>query len=340
MLLEFLSMKRFARALLGLVFLAGACCASMLLFSYILHRINLAQTPFAPIILAPGDTPVIDAPDKLPIPVLAELGSKKVYDKVIATNETVSWPEGRPDSVTFSRFSSDGRYYVYINSPIETNSNGLPISGDETVGMIDFETGKNIPLVSKMLSFPDANFFASPTVAPDGNSIMFVAYWENSAYLVKVDIATKKIQRLEVGKLLTGFGFPDISINGQIVVICDKVSNSKAVSELCLLDENGKFIRYLTDEGYPWPGYGLFTPDGEWVVYASRSKLYKIRIDGSERQEVAPCSLMGPLLVTQHHAVTECRISEQPACQAAFVASLDGKEFWRLGYLEPMCEVE
>jgi hypothetical protein len=239
-----------------------------------------------------------------------------------------------------SRFSNDGRYYVYINSPIETNSNGLPISGDETVGIIDFETGKNIPLVSKMLSFPDANFFASPTVAPDGNSIMFVAYWENSAYLVKVDIATKKIQRLEVDKLLTGFGFPDISINGQIVVICAKVSDPKPVSELCLLDENGKFIRYLTDEGYPWPGYGLFTPDGEWVVYESRSKLYKVRIDGSKRQAVAPCSLMGPLLVTQHYAVTECRISEQPACQAVFVASLDGQEFWRLGYLEPMCEGE
>lgn len=289
-------------------------------------------SPFARVILAPTDVPIVNSFDELPIRARSELGAYKMV-----TNDIIEWPSAHPDSIVSLRFSRTGRYYVYINSPIVIGKKGLPSWGDETVGVIDIETGKNITLVSKAQTFPDAVAFSSATFAPDEKRIMFVVYWENSTDLVEVDIASKQIRRLNVDRRLTHFGWPDISVKGQIVVICDKVTDNKLISELCLLDKNGEFIRYLTNEGYPWPGYGLFTPDGEWVVYESRYKLYQVRVDGSSRQEVIPCALMGPRLVTENYVVTECRISEEPPCQAVFVASLDGKNFWRLGYLRPVC---
>lgn len=314
-----------------------------LVFFFLAVLLTACSSSFAPVIVAPVDVPLIASPDELPIQVRTELKAKKIgwlgSPVVIATNEVIGWPAAHPvpDSVISLRFSPDGRYYVYISQPLVTDKNGLPMIGDDTVGVIDFETGSNIVLLSRANAFPDAEFFYSATFAPDEQSIIFVVYWENSADLVRVNVGTKQIQRLNVDKRITNFGYPDISVKEQIVIICDKVTNNQPISELCLLDENGKFLRYLTNEGYPWPGYGRFTPDGEWVVYESRYKLYKVRVDGSERQEIAPCALGGPLLVTENYVVTECLISQEPTCQAVFVGRLDGREFWRLGYLEPLC---
>ncbi|MCF6278089.1 MAG: hypothetical protein L3J16_04980, partial [Anaerolineales bacterium] len=137
---------------------------------------------------------------------------------------------------------------------------------------------------------------------------------------------------------LTNFAMPDVSGDGQIVVICAGPEEERPSSELCLLDAQGKFVRYLTADGYSWPGYGRFTPDGQYVVYESRYRLYKVRIDGSERQQIAPCSaLFGPLLVTDGYAVTACYISQEPDCYALFLVGLDGNDFRRIGYIEPYC---
>jgi hypothetical protein len=182
-------------------------------------------------------------------------------------------------------------------------------------------------------------FFGGVSISPDNRNVVFAVFWENSADLVRFDLSRHNWQRLNIDVLISGFGQLDISSDGKIVVRCVRRVDSQVFLDECLLDENGRFLRYLTDERYFWIGYGKFTPNGEWVVYESRFKLYKMRVDGRNRQEIAPCSL-GPLFVTDHYVVTKCRISEEPICTAIFVASLDGKEFWRLGYLEPMCDDE
>jgi len=294
-------------------------------------------SPFAPVILAPADVPVISSPQELPAE-LCNPDSGQVLDIVpfwtsylrICTAEHLDFPK-TPEYIdyTFSDFSKDWHYYVYHRF----------VQGD--IGLIDLRTGKLETLVRKAESFPDAVTFGGVNLAPDGKTIVFQVDWPHETDLVKMDLETRHMQRLHTNVLITGFNGFDISKNGEIVVTCGKVSGTKPVSELCLLDENGKFIRYLTAEGYPWPGKGYFTPNGEWVVYESRYKLYKVRIDGSERQEVSPCGWPNePSILLDDYLVTYCTISQKPNCAALFISKLDGSDFRRIGYIEPHCEQE
>ena len=316
---------------------------TLLYLAFITTTLCGCGSPFAPKITAPNDTPVISSPVDLPKTLKVELqGIKTNWGGIplsLDTGETKNWPPKQPDSVNpfFSRFSTDGRYYVYINSPLVADENGLPTSGDETIGITDFMTAEVSTIVSKDQLFTNADSFASATFTPDKENVVFVLFGEKWVDLVKFNLATKKFERLNVDVLLSGWGKPDISTRGQYVVICADQRSPKPISELCLLDEHGKFIRYLTEEGYQWPGFGLFTPDGEWVIYESRYELYKVHTDGSGHQKIAPCAVSGPIVVTNEFAVTECYISQNPDCYGLFLASLDGTDFRRIGYIEPYC---
>jgi hypothetical protein len=313
------------------------------LFFFILMGVFLTGcgSPFAPIILAPTDTPVIVSPQELPDQLRNELEGRVVWwdDGLIllTSGKQMNWPPDDFENVNFSKCPLGSCYYVYIDDPVVIGDNGFPVARDETIGIFDFKTGQAKTLVSKAQSFPDAVMFGSATMTPDGQNVVFVVNWKNEADLVNLDLASKKMQRLHTDVLITGFGYPDVSKDGKIVVKCARVSGAELISELCLLDENGKFIRYLTAEGYPWPGNGRFTPDGQYVVYESRYKLYKVRVDGSNRQQIAPCSRLGPDVVTNDYAITTCFISQKPDCFGLFVAKLDGSDFRRIGYVEPYC---
>ncbi|MCL4530430.1 MAG: hypothetical protein M1282_13585 [Chloroflexi bacterium] len=200
----------------------------------------------------------------------------------------------------------------------------------------NLQTGQKKILVSKAQSFPNAVLFAAPTFTPDGKKVVFLVSWAHADDLAEIDLASGKIQRLNVNVLITNFGYPDVSKDGQIVVIC-KGPKADTASELCLLDNNGKFVRYLTSEGDPSPGNGLFTPDGQYIVYDSWYKLYKVRVNGVGRQQIAPCGMLAPDLVTDAYTLVTCYVSQKPDCYALFIASLDGREFQRIGYVEPVC---
>jgi hypothetical protein len=82
----------------------------------------------------------------------------------------------------------------------------------------------------------------------------------------------------------------------------------------------------------------LFTPDGQSVIFESRYRLYSVAVDGSGRQQIAPCG--SPLLVTEDHVVVRCLVSQEPDCYGLFVAALDGSEFRRIGYVDAFCSAD
>ncbi len=326
-------MKKIGRAALNLTLLAMVFCLGMLLVSYILHRIYTAKNPLPTIILAPADAPVLSSPEQLSEEMKQELAGKIL----VSSNKLISASTGQiagvslnlPGVLPFYDFSSDGSYMVYMKGGW---------MGYGRFELLNLLTGENKSLV-KQDEFPDNGAFGAVTLAPDNQSMVFAVLWKNSKDFVRFDFATNTWERLNVDVIFGGFGDADISPDGQILTRCAKRLSNDIVYELCLLDEHGKFIRYLTDDNYVWQGYGKFTPNGEWIVYENRSKLYKIRKDGSERQEIAPCAppSMGPQIVTDHYAVVSCTTSREPDCGAFFLASLDGKEFWRLGYIDEVC---
>ncbi len=291
-------------------------------------------SPFAPIVLAPANVTVVSSPEELPEQVRIELQGKKVsWNNVVSidTGRNIEFPPEFFAHLSEYAFSGDGLYMVYHRV------GGI---GYDRIEMINLET-KATEILLDQTEFPGSAFFGDVSISPDNQNVIVAVYFKTAGDLgtgdlVKIDLVTHTWKLLNVDVVLGGFGDTDISPDGKILVKCGKRSGARPVVELCLLDENGKFIRYLTNEGYPWPGSGLFTPDGEWVVYESRYKLYKVRIDGSDKQEVAPCG-GGVFLVTENYALTSCAISEKPTCFGYFAASLDGKNLWQLGYLEPHC---
>lgn len=299
-----------------------------------LFVLSACGSPFAPIVLAPGDVQIIDFPATLPdsLKPLYILWSGGLVP--LGGSGITAYPH---PGASFGDVSDDGKLITYVVAPVVKGEKGLPYVEDRQLAVYDVHLQKRTILVSKNRQFPDAVLLDAPAFTPDGKQIVFLVAWENEMDLAKVDIHSGEVQRLNVNVMLTNFVHPDVSRDGYIVVICRGPRPQS--SELCLLDEKGKLIRYLTEEGYPWPGRGLFTPDGQYVVYESRFKLYKVRIDGSERQQIAPCSA-GVQAVTDDYAVTACYVSQEPDCLALFVASLDGSDFRRIGYIEPYCVSE
>lgn len=292
-------------------------------------------SPFAPVVLAPDAVPIIASPAELPR-FLAERAILW-YGGVLwlndpAGNVDISLPD---DAFVDFRLSSDDRYMVYQTLPLIAGE-GLPKLGDNQIVVLDILTGEKSVLVSKEQSFPDAVLLAAPTFTSDGSEVVFAITWEHVNGLAKVNIESGEIHLLDVNSMLVYFVEPDVSKDGLIAAICKGPNPQDLVAEICLLDTNGKFIRYLTSEEYSWPGYGLFTPDGQYVVYESRYKLYKVGADGSNRQQIAPCGL-DPILVTDDYVVTSCYVSTEPDCYGLFIASLDGNDFRRIGYVEPHC---
>lgn len=326
--------KRLARAALNLTLLATTFCLAMLLLSYVLHRIYTAQNPLPAIILAPQDTPVIPSPQELNEEMKQELAGKIFVSKnkliSVSTGQIVGRSVNLPSALPFHDFSIDGRYMVYMRG------GGIGYDRSE---LVDLLTGEKRLLLEQQDEFPKSVGFGAVALAPDNQSMVFALFLQESKDFVRFDFATNTWKRLNVDVIYGGFGDADISPEGQILTRCAERVNNRIVYELRLLDENGKFIRYLTDENYVWHGYGKYTLSGEWIVYENRSRLYKIRKDGSGRQEIAPCAppAEGPAIVTDHYAVVWCGVSREPDCGAYFLASLDGKGFWRLGYIDTVC---
>lgn len=307
----------------------------MLLALGVAILVSSCDAPSAPVVLAPTTVPVISLPDELPKSLA---GKKILWDgSVLGLQDPVGKTNSAwiADTFDFLRISPDDQYLAFEDQPIIVDQ-GLPKPGDEKIGVLNLQTGQKQILVSKAQSFPNAVLFAAPTFTSDRKKVVFLVSWKHADDLAEVDLKSGKIQRLNVNTLVTNYGYPDISSQGQIVVIC-KGPKENLVSELCLLDGNGKFIQYLTSEDDPNPGNGLFTPDGQYIVYDSRYKLYKVQANGKNRKQIAPCGILSPGLVTDTYAVVACYISQNPDCYALFVASLDGSDFRRIGYVKPVC---
>lgn len=276
-------------------------------------------SPFVPIILAPDNVTVISSPQELPEPVRIEMQKEVSWEDLALIIDT--------SRVSHHAFSRDRSFMVY------KRAGGI---GYDRIEMVNLATKTTETLLEQQTEFPGSAFFGGISISPDNREVIVAVYWENAVDLLKMDLATRTWQLLNIDVILGGFGETDISPKGDILAKCGKRSGDRPVVELCLLDKNGKFVRYLTSEDY-FIINGRFTPDGEWVVYESRYKLYKVRVDGSGRQEVAPCALGDPLTVTDRYAVINCYVSREPKCAALFIASLNGKNFSRLGYVEPRC---
>jgi len=119
----------------------------------------------------------------------------------------------------------------------------------------------------------DENYFdvmiSGPSYSLDDEKIYFTVTWFSSGItgLAKVDIDGKNFQIMETDISLTEG--PEPSPDGSLILVTcsgiDQITGDPGF-HLCLLDNKGKFIRFISDIGDGHGSYN-FTPDGKKIVY-------------------------------------------------------------------------
>jgi len=302
-------------------------CTVLLLASCLWNRSN---SSFSGPIPVPRD---VTSPGELS----ADLAiTRIVWGEYVFLNGTDAMPSvPLPEDASEATLSSSGRYVAYHT--------GFVLN--DQIEWLDLETGEHRVLARELDFTPAAMSVSYPTFTPDEQSIVFQVGWSDATKVASVDLASGDIQVIDApGAMNT---FPEVSPDGRWVLVSCEGGESGGLWALCLIDREARTRTYLADdEGFDPMFGGLFTPDGQWVVYytsdASLSgggRVYRVGIGGEDKLLLAsglrPSGVM--LAATAQEAVFPCRYPDRPACDWVCVVNLDGTDPRRLTYLGERC---
>lgn len=309
------------------------CIIIILHFALLLTACNTGRSPIRGPIPTPRD---VTSPAELS-PELASLRIPWVGDEaeepavaLINLDGSDPQPISLPEYAVTPRLSPTTRYVVYVTTL-------LP---EADIEMLDLLTQERHVLVRGKERFPGV-FLVNPSFSSDEAQVVFEVKSGDRIDLAIVDVASGKVQYLELGG---GFNmWPEISPDGKwILVACEH--ETQAGFGLCLLDGDKHIRRYLVDD-VVFQG-GKFTPDGQYAVYVAapegvfgQGELYRVGLDGQNKLLLVSGldSGAGVLGATAHDAAFTCSNAEKPGCYGVCVVGLDGSDVRRLTYLGERC---
>lgn len=129
-----------------------------------------------------------------------------------------------------------------------------------------------------------------PYWAPDSQRIIFNSQIESqrlySIWIMNLD-GTQPEELLRDDDLNS---YAQMSPNGELIVFDKWQDNDEDNGEIYVLELATRKLLRLTENQDIYDGYPTWTPNGQWIVYASEVgdnfKLFRIRPDGSGRQQV------------------------------------------------------
>jgi TolB protein len=136
----------------------------------------------------------------------------------------------------------------------------------------------------RRLTVDDTKQHYYPSVAPDGKSVVYVAFREPNMYeIYEVDIASGVITQLT--DRLGNLNGPEISPDGSTIVF--KLSTASS-NELWLMNRDGSNPHRIPN-ATGWDP--TWSPDGSMILFASDMQggvqLFRIRLDGGELQKIS-----------------------------------------------------
>jgi Tol biopolymer transport system component len=223
-----------------------------------------------------------------------------------------------------------GRYAVYVTTL-------LP---EADIEMLDLQTQEHRILVRGKERFPGTSLL-NPSFSPDEEQVLFEVTTSNRIDLAIVDVASGKVQFLDLGG---GFNmWPEMSPDGKwILVACEH--GTQPGFGLCLLDRDQHVRMYLVDDVVLQ--CGKFTPNGQYAIFVAapegifgQGELYRVDLDGQNKLLLVSGLDPGAAVfgVTNHDAVFTCDNADKPACYGLCVVGLDGSDVRRLTYLGERC---
>jgi hypothetical protein len=244
-------------------------------------------------------------------------------------------PRPVPEGASQVSVSDSGRYLVYVT--------GFVIN--DQIEWLDLETGDHRVLAAEGDFTPQAVSLANPTFRGDENGVVFEVGWSDAVRIAIADLTSGDVQVIDAPGAINRF--PVFSPDGDLILVSCEGGEHGGAWALCLIDPEARTRTTLADdEGYDPLLGGVFTPDGQWVVYfTSQSslegdgRLYRVGIDGQSKLLLVSGLHQGAHLiaVTEREAVFSCRYPDAPACSWVCVANLDGSNVRRLTYLGEQC---
>jgi hypothetical protein len=309
------------------------CIITLLPFALLLAACSGGRAPLSGPIPTPRD---LTSPAELS-PELATLRIPWAGEQVEGPAVALINLDGRdpqqislPEYAVTPSLSPSTRYVVYVATL-------LP---EADVELLDFQTQERHILVRGKERFPGA-ILANPSFSPDEAQVVFEVKWSDRIDLAIVDVASEKVQYLDLGGGLNMW--PEISPDGKwILIACENPTQSEF--SFCLLDQAQRVRRYLVNDVVP--RNGKFSPDGQLVAYIAMAggvmgegQLYRVGQDGNDKIRLVSGLFPGEeiLSLTPEDVVFSCTYPGQPACSWVCVVGLDGSDVRRLTYLGERC---
>ncbi|MEW6568451.1 MAG: hypothetical protein AB1449_09875 [Chloroflexota bacterium] len=255
--------------------------------------------------------------------------------EVYLDGSEVALPTSFPEGASQADLSPSGRYLVYVT--------GFVV--DDKIEWLDLDTGERRVLAGESDFTPRALALGNPSFTADEQTVVFEVGWSNAIKVAAVDLASGHIDVVDTpGAANT---YPRVSPDGRWIVVSCEDGDPGGNWALCLIDREARTRTTLTDdEGYDPLLGGLFTPDGQFVVYftgdtslGGDGRVYRIGIDGQDKLLLVSGIYQGDALLatTERETVFSCGYPETPACSWVCVVNLDGTDVRRLTYLGDQC---
>lgn len=168
-----------------------------------------------------------------------------------------------PDYLSRVDLSPDGTQLVYVR--MTSIGQIKPV----WIYLADLESGAEEKLAGWYKNY-DLVSISNPSFTADGQQVLFTVTWYETGRIglavVQRDGTGLKILDTNIPINEGPVSSPDSSL---IVVTCggyDLASGTPGF-QLCLLDQEGRFLEYLTQNG-AFPGSYSFSPDGKKIVYS------------------------------------------------------------------------
>lgn len=213
--------------------------------------------------------------------------------------------------------------------------------------LVDLESGEEFKIAGWDKNF-DQISITNPGFTPDGEQVLFTVTWFDTGVIglgrVNIDGAGLEILDTDI-PLAQG---PETSPDGsQIMVLCAGFDESKNTPgfQLCLLDDQGHFIKFLTDRGFSH-GRAIFSPDGGNIAFTEfdpprflgstkpSSRLYVLELSTEQKTCLLDWNvgLLG-FSESGEELIFEGRSSEHEAW-AIYVINIDGSDLRHLAYFD------
>jgi len=156
----------------------------------------------------------------------------------------------------------DNRHIVYTSTERTEEEYFIGPSG---VYLYDLYTDEEIKLAGWDVDTSDI-LLSSPSYSSKNNLVSFDIIWFDP-YEVGFGFVDLDGNNLRTHKSnLHNIGRHSYSPNGENILVSSTRPDDFNGIQLCLLDKNGRFIRYLTNEG-DYNSRFVYTPDGERIIY-------------------------------------------------------------------------